>query len=41
MKAKTNMPTKKRNPGIEMLRIIGMYAIIVHHVLLYGKTFNK
>lgn len=37
----TNVKNKEKNPGIELLRIIGMYAIIVHHVLLYGGTFNK
>ena len=32
---------KQRNPGIELLRLLGMYAIIVHHVLLRGQALNK
>ena len=32
---------KERNSGIELLRIIDMYAIIVHHILLFGKLFLK
>lgn len=32
---------KERNPGIELLRLLAMYAIIIHHVLLFGNTFNK
>ena len=32
---------REKNPGIELLRLIGMYAIVVHHVLLYGHAFNK
>ena len=31
----------KRNPGIDLLRILGMYAIIVHHILFFGKVFSK
>ena len=25
---------KERNPGIDLLRIIGMYAIVVHHIII-------
>ena len=32
---------KERNPGIESIRILGQYAIIVHHIILYGKLLNK
>ena len=32
---------KERNPGIELLRILGMYAIIIHHILVFGKLFLK
>ena len=32
---------KKRNPGIDLLRILGMYAIIIHHILYFGKVFQK
>ena len=32
---------REKNPGIELLRLLGMYAIIVHHVLLFGNTFKK
>ena len=32
---------KERNPGIELLRIIDMYAIIIHHILHHGKLLSK
>ena len=32
---------KQRNPGIELLRLLGMYAIIIQHVLSRGKALNK
>jgi surface polysaccharide O-acyltransferase-like enzyme len=32
---------KQRNPGIELLRLLGMYAIIVQHVLSRGKALIK
>lgn len=32
---------KERNPGIESIRILGQYAIIVHHIILYAKLLNK
>ena len=39
---KTEITVKKqRNPGIELLRIIDMYAIIIHHILLFGKLLSK
>ena len=27
---------KERNPGIDFVRILGMYAIIVHHLIVHG-----
>jgi hypothetical protein len=33
-KKNININKKERNPGIELLRLLAMYAIIVHHVLL-------
>ena len=30
---------RERNPGIELLRLLGMYAIIVSHV--FGLAFKK
>ena len=32
---------KFRNPNIDFIRIIGMLAIIVHHLLLHGRIFKK
>lgn len=35
---------KLRNPNIDFIRIIGMFAIIIHHILWHGKVllkFNK
>ena len=32
---------REKNPGIELLRLLAMYAIIVDHVLLFGKVFKK
>ena len=32
---------KIRNPGVDSVRILGMYAIIVHHILHYSKLFEK
>ena len=32
---------KKRNPYIDLIRILGMYAIIVHHILVHGKAIGK
>ena len=32
---------KIRNPGIDLVRILSMYAIIVHHVLYFGDLFKK
>ena len=31
----------ERNPGIELLRIIAMFAIVLHHVLYQGKVLSK
>ena len=34
--------TKKiRNPGIDLGRILSMYAIIIHHILAHGKAIGK
>ena len=30
-----------RNPNIDSLRILGMLAIIIHHLLLHGKAMSK
>ena len=32
---------KIRNVGIDFMRILGMYAIIIHHILLHGKVIYK
>ena len=34
-------PIKLRNPGIDLGRILSMYAIIVHHILHHGKAMDK
>ena len=31
---------RERNPGIELLRLLGMFAIIVSHVLYSGLAFS-
>ena len=32
---------KKRNPYIDCVRILGMYAIIIHHILQHGRVMQK
>ena len=32
---------KERNAGIDLLRILGMYAITIHHLLGHGRLLNK
>ena len=32
---------KKRNPGVDLVRLIASYCIVFTHYLLYGKAFNK
>ena len=32
---------KIRNPGVDFIRIISMYAIVVHHILLHGGVLSK
>jgi len=32
---------KARNPGVDFVRIISMYAIIIHHIIVHGGLFNK
>ena len=34
-------PIKIRNPGVDLGRILAMLGIIIHHILLFGKAFNK
>ena len=34
-------PVKIRNPGVDLGRILAMLGIVVHHVLLFGRGFNK
>ena len=36
-----NNKIKFRNPGIDFVRILSMYAIIIHHILLYGNLYKK
>ena len=33
--------TKNRNPGVDIIRAIGMYIIILNHFLFYGKGYTK
>ena len=35
------IPYKRRDPYIDCIRILGMYAIIIHHCLLHGKILQK
>lgn len=32
---------KIRNPGIELGRILAMFGIIIHHILLHGNAITK
>ena len=32
---------KVRNAGIDLTRILSMYAIIVHHILIHGRAMKK
>ena len=32
---------KIRNPGIDLVRILAMYGIIIHHLTIFGKLKNK
>ena len=32
---------KRRDPGIDLVRILAMWSIIIHHVLFHGKVLNK
>lgn len=36
-----NIVKKERNPGIEILRIIAMYDIIIHHIIMFGQLLSK
>ena len=41
-KIKNNDNKRKiRNPGIDLVRILSMYAIIIHHILYFGNLFIK
>ena len=31
---------KIRNPGIDMIRIVGMFSIVIHHILHHGKVIK-
>ena len=37
----TIQKVKVRNPGVDFARIISMYAIIIHHIIIHGGLFNK
>ena len=42
IESKSNLqPVKIRNPGVDLGRILAMLGIVVHHVLLFGRGFNK
>lgn len=32
---------KTRNPGIDFVRILSMYAIIIHHIIFFGNLSQK
>lgn len=32
---------KRRNAGLDLVRILGMWSIIIHHVLYHGQVLNK
>ena len=32
---------KERNPGVDFVRILSMYAIVIHHILHHGGLFQK
>ena len=32
---------KKRNPGIDFVRLISMYFVILNHILFIGEAFKK
>lgn len=36
-----NKNIKIRNPGIDLVRILGMYAIIIHHFIIFGDLTTK
>ena len=40
-KISTQKPIKLRNPGIDLGRILSMFANIVHHILHHGKAMDK
>ena len=41
MEYKTNLKKKERNAGIDLMRILGMYAIIIDHIIFHGKLLIK
>ena len=32
---------KQRNPNVDLIRIIGMISIVIHHILMHGKVIAK
>ena len=40
-KEETPKSIKKRNSGIDLGRILSMYAIIIHHLLIHGNAIRK
>lgn len=37
----TKNTVKKRDPGVDLVRILGMWAIIIHHILVHGFVIKK
>ena len=39
----SNVQNKKkiRNPGIDLMRLIGMYIIVMNHMIFIGNAFKK
>ena len=38
---KIKTTVRKRNPGIDLARILGMWSIIINHILLHGQAIKK
>lgn len=38
---KNNKKVKIRNSGIDLIRILDMFSIIIHHIILHGGLFKK
>ena len=41
MKKLSLLNKQNRNPNIDFIRILGLFAIIIHHLLLHGKGYDK